>query len=292
MTIRWGVSPIGWANDDLPALGAGTTLETILADARAIGFAGVELGHLFPRDPAILAPIMAAHGLTTIGGWHGMRLLDHDVAAEIAAMTPHLDLLRGIGADIVIVAETSNAVHGDPSHPLAASPRLAEADWPEFGRRLDRIAAHVATRGMRLAYHHHLGTVVETAADLDRLLAATGPAVGLTIDTGHASYGGIDPVAAVRSAPERIVHVHAKDVRADRHAAILRAGGSFLDGVAAGIFTTPGDGDYDFAPLIAALQAIDYAGWIVIEAEQDPALADPRAYAASGLATIRELMAR
>ncbi len=292
MTIRWGVSPIGWANDDLPALGAGTTLETILSDARAIGFAGVELGHLFPRNPALLAPIMAAHGLTTIGGWHGMRLLDHDAAAEIAAMTPHLDLLRGVGADIVIVAETSNAVHGDPSHPLAASPRLADADWPEFARRLDRVAAHVATRGMRLAYHHHLGTVVETAADLDRLLAATGPAVGLTIDTGHASYGGIDPVAVVRSASERIVHVHAKDVRADRHAAILRAGGSFLDGVAAGIFTTPGDGDYDFAPLIAALQTIDYAGWIVIEAEQDPALADPRAYAASGLATMRELMAR
>lgn len=292
MTIRWGVSPIGWANDDLPALGAGTTLETILSDARTIGFAGVELGHLFPRDPALLAPTMAAHGLTTIGGWHGMRLLEHDAATEIAAMTPHLDLLGGVGADIVIVAETSNAVHGDPSHPLAASPRLAEADWPEFGRRLDRIAAHVATRGMRLAYHHHLGTVVETAADLDRLLAATGSAVGLTIDTGHASYGGIDPVAVVRSASERIVHVHAKDVRADRHAAILRAGGSFLDGVAAGIFTTPGDGDYDFAPLIAALQAIDYAGWIVIEAEQDPALADPRAYAASGLATMRELMAR
>ncbi len=292
MTIRWGVSPIGWANDDVPALGAGTTLETILSDARAIGFAGVELGHLFPRNPALLAPIMAAHGLTTIGGWHGMRLLDHDAAAEIAAMTPHLDLLRGVGADIVIVAETSNAVHGDPSHPLAASPRLADADWPEFARRLDRVAAHVATRGMRLAYHHHLGTVVETAADLDRLLAATGPAVGLTIDTGHASYGGIDPVAVVRSASERIVHVHAKDVRADRHAAILRAGGSFLNGVAAGIFTTPGDGDYDFAPLIAALQTIDYAGWIVIEAEQDPALADPRAYAASGLATMRELMAR
>ncbi len=292
MTIRWGVSPIGWANDDLPALGTGTTLETILADARAIGFAGVELGHLFPRDPATLAPIMAAHGLATIGGWHGMRLLAHDAEAEIAAMTPHLDLLSGSGAGIVIVAETSNAVHGDRAHPLHAPPRLADADWPEFGRRLDRVAAHVATRGMRLAYHHHLGTVVETAADLDRLLAATGPGVGLTIDTGHARYGGIDPVAVVRAWPERIVHVHAKDVRADRHAAILRGGGSFLDGVVAGVFTTPGDGDHDYAPLIAALQAIDYAGWIVIEAEQDPALADPRVYAASGLATMRTLVER
>lgn len=290
--IRWGVSPIGWANDDLPALGAGTTLDTILSDARDIGFAGIELGHLFPRDPAILTPIMAAYGLATIGGWHGMRLLAHDADAEIAAMTPHLDLLSGVGAGIVIVAETSNAVHVDPSHPLASPPRLAEADWPDFGRRLDQVAAHVAARGMRLAYHHHLGTVVETAADLDRLLANTGPAVGLTIDTGHARYGGIDPVAVVRARPERIVHVHAKDVRADRHAAILRGGGSFLDGVGAGIFTTPGDGDYAFAPLVAALQMIDYSGWIVIEAEQDPALANPRTYAASGLAAMQELAQR
>ncbi len=290
--IRWGVSPIGWANDDLPALGAGTTLDTILSDARAIGFAGVELGHLFPRDPATLAPIMEAHGLTTIGGWHGLRLLSHDAQAEIAAMTPHLDLLSGVGAGIVIVAETSNAVHVDSSHPLAAPPRMADSDWPEFGYRLDQVAAHVAARGMRLAYHHHLGTVVETAADLGQLLAATGPEVGLTIDTGHARYGGIDPVAVVRASPERIVHVHAKDVRADRHAAILRTNSSFLDGVATGIFTTPGDGDYDFSPLIAALQAIDYAGWIVIEAEQDPMLADPRAYAACGLATMRKLVER
>lgn len=290
--IRWGVSPIGWANDDLPALGAGTTLDTILSDARAIGFAGVELGHLFPRDPAILAPIMASHGLATIGGWHGMGLLAHDAEAEIAAMTPHLDLLDGVGAGIVIVAETSNAVHVDRSRPMAAPPRIAYADWPEFGRRLTRVAEHVAARGMRLAYHHHLGTVVETAGDLDWLLATTGPAVGLTIDTGHARYGGIDPVAVVRASPERIIHVHTKDVRADRHAATMKAGGSFLDGVIAGMFTTPGDGDYDHAPFVEALCATGYAGWIVIEAEQDPALADPRAHAASGLVTMRKLVER
>lgn len=292
MTIRWGVSPIGWANDDLPALGAGTTLDTILSDARSIGFDGIELGHLFPRDPAILAPIMAAHGLATIGGWHGMRLLSHDAEAEIAAMTPHLDLLAGVGAQIVVVAETSNAVHTAQAHPLRAPPRLADADWPVFGERLEHVAAHVAERGMRLAYHHHLGTVVETADDLERLLAATGPAVGLTLDTGHARYGRIDPVATIRRWPERIVHLHAKDVRAERHAAIREAGGSFLDGVTAGMFTAPGDGDLHFAPVIAALQSVGYAGWIVIEAEQDPALADARAYAASGLATMRQLVER
>lgn len=290
MTLRWGVSPIGWANDDLPSLGAGTTLDTILGDARALGFEGVELGHLFPRDPVVLAPIMTAYGLSVIGGWYGMRLLARDADAEIAAMTPHLDLLAGVGADIVVVAEISNAVHTDRAHGLDASPRLTKDDWPAFGRRLTRVAAAIAARGMRMAYHPHLGTVVETAADLDHLLSATGPAVGLTVDTGHALYGGIDPVAVVRGWPDRIVHVHAKDIRADRHAATIRAGGGFLDGVAAGMFTTPGDGAYDYAPFVAALRAIDYRGWIVIEAEQDPAIADPRRYAGTGLATLRRLV--
>lgn len=292
MTVRWGVSPIGWANDDLPALGAGTTLATILSDARAIGFEGVELGHLFPRDSPALARVLGAHRLALIGGWYGMTLRTRDAAAEIAAMTPHLDLLAACGAAVVVVAETGNAVHTDRAHPLAAPPRLAAADWRRFGQRLEEVATHVAARGMRLAYHHHLGTVVETADDLDRLLRATGPAVGLTLDTGHAMLGGIDPVAVVRDWPTRIAHVHAKDIRLDRHAATIRAGGSFLDGVVAGMFTTPGDGDHDHAAVAAALRDIDYSGWIVIEAEQDPAVADPRLYAASGLATLRWLMTR
>ncbi len=290
MTIRWGVSPIGWVNDDLPSLGAGTTLATILSDARDIGFEGIELGHLFPRDPAILAPIMAEYDLSVIGGWHGMHLLSHDADAEIAAMTPHLDLLVAVGADVVVVAETSNAVHTHRSHPLTSPPRLAPDAWRLFGQRLDRVAAAVADRGLCLAYHHHLGTVVETPDDLDRLLQSTGNDVGLTLDTGHAVYGGIDPVAVVRAWPERIAHVHAKDIRGGTHASAAGAGDSFLNGVIAGMFTTPGTGDYDYAPLAAALRDVHYDGWIVVEAEQDPARSDPRAYASAGLETLVRLL--
>ncbi|USU10900.1 myo-inosose-2 dehydratase [Sphingomonadaceae bacterium OTU29THOMA1] len=286
MTFRRGVSPIGWVNDDLPSLGAGTTLDTILSQARAIGFEGIELGHLFPRDPAVLRPIMERHGLAVIGGWHGMRLLSHDADAEIAAMMPHLDLLAGVGATVVVSAEVSNAIHTRRSHPLADRPRLGERDWPEFGRRLDRVAAAVADRGLRFAYHHHLGTVVETADDLDRLLDATGPGVALTLDTGHACYGGIDPVSVVRAHFSRIAHVHAKDVRSARHAALVRSDGSFLDGVARGIFTTPGTGELDFTPFLKTLDNLGYAGWIVVEGEQDPAIAAPDLYAAQGLATL------
>ncbi len=290
MTIRWGVSPIGWINDDMPALGAGTTLDTILADAQAIGFEGVELGHLFPRDAATLPRVAAAHGLAVIGGWYGTALLTRDADAELAAMAGHLDLLAAVGADVVILAETGNAVHTDVARPMTATPRLAPGDWPAFGRRLDRIAERLAARGLTLAYHHHLGTVVETADDLERLLAVTGEGVRLTLDTGHATLGGIDPEAVARRWPRRIGHVHAKDVRRGRHAAVRDAGGSFLDGVVAGMFTTPGDGDHDFTGLARVLREAEYDGWIVIEAEQDPRLAEPRRYAASGLAAMQRLL--
>ncbi len=290
MTIRWGVSPIGWANDDMPSLGADTTLTTILSDARDIGFAGIELGHLFPRDPAALASVMAEYNLSVIGGWHDMSLLSHDANAEIAAITPHLDLLVAIGADVVVVAETSNAVYKHPTHPMTASPRLAPDAWRLFGQRLDQVAAAVADRGLRLAYHHHLGTVVETRDDLDHLLESTGAGVNLTLDTGHALHGGIDPVAVVNAWPERIAHVHAKDVRRHVYTAALLAGRSFLDGVRAGMFTTPGTGEYDYARLVTALRKENYNGWIVIEAEQDPARFDPRVYASIGLQTLVRLI--
>jgi inosose dehydratase len=292
MTIRWGVSPIAWANDDMPELGGDITLDEILTDVREIGFDGVELGNKFPRDPAILAPIMERHALAIVGGWYSANLLDRDADAEIGAMKAHLDLLAAMGSSVFICAETSNAVHSDRTSRLDAPPRLAADKWEEFGDRLDRIAAHACERGMRFAYHHHLGTVVETAQDLDHFFAATGEHVGLVLDTGHAIYGGIDPLAIVRSHAGRINHVHCKDVRGARHAAFIAEGRSFLDGVVGGMFTAPGDGDYDYAPLFTALSDIGYSGWIVVEAEQDPAVADPREFSQLGLDTLKSLAAK
>lgn len=289
MMPRWGVSPIGWVNDDLPELGAGTRLETILTEARDIGFAGIERGHLFPSDPRELAEVLGRHDLDLIGAWYGSSLLIRDAEAEIAAMADHLALLRHLGSDVFIIAETASSIHGRQDTPLSARPRLSEQDWAVFGARLDQVAAHVAEQGLRLAYHYHLGTVVQNAADLDRLLAATKDQVGLVIDTGHAFYGGIDPAALVRRHPARVIHVHAKDVRPARMGGAKGEQGSFLDGVIAGMFTVPGDGAFDFAPLFDALVAIDYAGWIVIEAEQDPAKANPQRYARLGLKTLQGL---
>jgi inosose dehydratase len=286
MSIRFGVSPIAWVNDDMPELGAGTALETILADTRDIGFSGVELGGIFPRDAATLKPLLDGYGLDLVGGWFSGNLLAHDADAEIAAAQEHLQLLKAMGSTVFVHAETSNAIHGEKGTPLSGTPRLDEAGWKLFGDRLTRFADHVAGQGLRFAYHHHLGTVVERPEDLHAFLKATGEVVGLTLDTGHAALGGIDPVSAIRLHPRRIAHVHCKDIRAEVFAGVQAKGQSFLDGVLAGMFTVPGDGGLDYAEVMRALAEIGYAGWIVVEAEQDPAIADPRQYGELGLRTL------
>lgn len=288
MTIRFGVSPIAWINDDMPELGANTELERLFADCRDLGFAGVELGGRFPRDPAVLRPMLDGYGLELIGGWYSTGLLERGPAEEIAALRAHLALLEAMGSTVFIAAECSNARHGVRSHPLADQPRVPEDGWGRFGEGLTAVAEYVAARGFRFAYHFHLGTAVEKPADLEAFVASTSEDVGFVIDTGHAVLGGNDPVELIGRWPGRVNHVHLKDIRPAIHRQVLDGGMSFLDGVLAGMFTAPGDGAIDFVPVLRALKAIGYSGWLVVEAEQDPALADPREYSALGLRTLRD----
>lgn len=285
MTIRWGVSPIAWSNDDMPELGGDTPLESIFRDIREVGFEGVEMGGRFPKEPVALKAMLG--GLAMIGGWYSGSLLVRDADAEIAAMQPHLHLLKAMGSDVFVFAETSNAVHGNRAVPLTGTPRLAPGQWDSFGARMTEVADYLKLEGFRFAYHHHLGTVVEAADDLAAFIAHTGASVGLTLDTGHAALGGVDYLAVIRDHPDRVAHVHCKDVRWDTHNAQRAGGASFLDGVLEGMFTVPGDGGLDYGEVMRALKAIDYSGWIVIEAEQDPARADPRTYADLGLRTLK-----
>ena len=292
MSIRFGVSPIAWANDDMPELGGDTPLESILRDIHELGFEGVELGGKFPRDAAVLKPLLDSYRLDLIGGWYSGSLLVRDAAAEIAALQPHLALLKAMGSDVFVFAETSNAIHGDRAQALNRTPSLGAGDWPRFGERMTAVADYVKGEGLKFAYHHHLGTVVESLHDLDAFLQNTGESVGLTLDTGHAALGGIDPLLVIRKFPGRVAHVHCKDVRWDTFAKVKAGGSSFLDGVLAGMFTVPGDGGLDYAAVMHALAVMDYSGWIVIEAEQDPSLADPRTYAKLGLGTLKAEAAR
>ncbi len=278
--MKLGINPIGWSNDDLRELGGETPLETCLAETRLAGYDGIELGHKFPRDADSLRPILEAHGLALVSGWYSTELLIRDAAAEIAAMQPHLALLRAMGCSVLIAAECSNTVHGDRTIALAERPVLADAGWPEFGRRLTLVADAVAAAGLELVYHHHMGTVVQTGAEIDRLMEATGLSVRLLLDTGHATFGGADPAELARRHRARIGHVHCKDIRADVMARVAAERMSFLDAVVAGVFTVPGDGMVDFPSVLAELP--DYDRWLVVEAEQDPARANPLHYARMG----------
>jgi inosose dehydratase len=287
MSIRFGVSPIAWINDDMPELGGDTALETVLAEARDIGFTGIELGGKFPREPKVLAALLSRFHLSLVGGWYSSSLLTRTAAQEIAAMQPHLQLLKALNCRVFIQAETSNAIHGDRARPLSATPRLERAQWAEFGARLTEVADYVSAQGLRFAYHHHLGTVVESHEDIESFLKSTGPSVGMTVDTGHAALAGVDPIALIRSHPQRVAHVHCKDIRGGVFHGVKSRGESFLRGVLAGMFTVPGDGDLDFNKVMRALAAINYQGWIIVEAEQDPAVADPRRYGELGLRSLR-----
>jgi inosose dehydratase len=287
MTIRWGVSPIAWANDDMPELGGDTPIESILADIRDIGFAGVELGGKFPRKVDELRPLLERYSLDLIGGWYSGSLLMQDAAAEIAALQAHLNLLKAMGSRVFVFAETSNAVHGNRKVALSDTPRMTKQSWSRFGARMTDVADYIESQGLKFAYHHHLGTVVENAADMDAFIAATGPSVGFTLDTGHAALGGVNSLALIRDHPKRVAHVHCKDVRWETFKRVKGEGASFLDGVLAGMFTVPGDGGIDYSAVMKALADMNYSGWIVIEAEQDPKLADPKTYADLGLKTLQ-----
>jgi inosose dehydratase len=280
MAVRIGINPIGWSNDDMRELGRATPLETCLAEAKEAGFSGVELGHKFPRDPVVLSQVLARFGLALVSGWYSSALLERTPAAEMQALRPHLDLLKALDCTVLIFAETSNAIHTDRSKPLATRPVMPNLAWTEFGQRVTAVADRTYAEGVRLVYHHHMGTIVESERDIDAFMTATGPSVHLLLDTGHATFAGADPAMLARSWRSRITHVHAKDIR---HHVMERARVermSFLDAVVAGVFTVPGDGCIDYAPVFRELAG--YSGWVVVEAEQDPAKAHPLTYAQMG----------
>ncbi len=289
MTIRIGANPIGWSNDDMQELGGETSLETCLAEARQVGFEGMELGHKFPREPGALKAALAPFGMACVSGWYSAELLLRDADAELEQLRPHLDLLKAMGSRVLVFAETSNAIHGDIHAPLSTRPVLGERGWKEFGERLEKVAQATLREGVRLVYHHHMGTIVQSEADIHDLMAATGPATHLLLDTGHATWGGANPASLARRYRDRISHVHTKDVRAATMQQAQAEDWSFLTSVVEGVYTVPGDGMIDFPAVFRELP--QYDGWVVIEAEQDPAKANPLVYARLGYDNLRRSLA-
>ncbi|HEY6629821.1 MAG TPA: myo-inosose-2 dehydratase [Rhizobiaceae bacterium] len=292
MAVRIGINPITWTNDDVPELGGDVPLERCLAETAAAGYRGTELGGKFPRRSAELAAILAAHKLELVSGWYDGRILDREVEEEFDAIVPHLTLLRDLGAKLVVYADTSRGRHDAIHAPISQRPRLADDEWIAYGRKLTKLSERFADFGVGMAFHHHMGTIVETDEEVGRLMASTGEAVGLLFDTGHCLFSGGDPKSLLERHLDRIAHFHCKDVRKPVLEKARREDMSFMAAVMDGIFTVPGDGSVDFLALLNPLAARRYDGWLVVEAEQDPAKAHPLTYATKGyrslLATARE----
>ena len=294
--VRIGINPISWMNDDLPSLGGDTPLETALSEGRQIGYDGFELGNKFPKDGPALKAKLGEFGLACISGWYSGFLAEGGVAAEVERCQAHMRRLQFNDAKVVVYGECAGTIQGQIDTPMARRPRFAsEALWQAYGQRLNEFGAHLkSSYGITLAYHHHMGAYVESPQDVDQLMAVTDPAqVGLLFDTGHAWYGdATDPVALLQRHVGRVVHVHCKDVRAEVVAQARNDGWSFLTGVLNGTFTVPGDGVIDFDAVLSTLHAADYAGWLVVEAEQDPAVAPSYRYAAMGYQHLRAIVDR
>lgn len=289
--IRYGTNPIAWSNDDDRSLGCDISLEQCLSDAGRIGFEGIEKGHKFPSDATTLAATLKPHGLAYVSGWHSLKLLERSVEEEKGAIQTHLDVLAALGCSVCIVCETTGAVHGEVDAPLHQRPKLAPSGWVGFCADVEAMARHCRDAGIHLAYHHHMGTVVQTMEEIEAFMAHAGPDTRLLLDTGHATFAGADPLTLAERYMDRIVHIHAKNVRPAVRRRALAEGLSFLQAVRLGVFTVPGDkeGCVDFPAVLRIAARHRYSGWLIAEAEQDPAERDPVYYQTLALKTLRAM---
>ena len=282
MRVCLGMSPIAWSNDDLPELGGETSLETCLHETRSAGYTGTETGGKFPRDVAALGEVLQAHDLKLVSGWYSGTLLGREVEEEKDQIAAQLQLFSALGASVMVYGETWNTVQNRRDRTLSQRPVIDPDDIPAYGRRLSVLASHCQEQGVPLVFHHHMGTGVETEAELDLVMSHTGEEVGLLLDTGHMCFAGGDIARVIEHHGRRIKHVHAKDIREDVLVGVDRERMSFLDCVLDGVFTVPGDGVIDFQSVAQCLAVAGYEGWVIVEAEQDPARANPFEYAKKG----------
>lgn len=289
MPVRLAINPITWSNDDHPSLGGEIPLETCLRETREAGFAGTEFGFKFPHGTPELTAVLRKHDLDLVSAWYDGRILEKEIEAEFDAILPHLTMLKDQGCKLVVYADTSRGRHGGIFQPVSQRPKLADDEWAAYGRKITTLAEKFADFGVGMAFHHHMGTFVETDAEVDRLMAVTGEAVGLLFDTGHCVYAHGDPQALLERHVGRINHVHCKDIRRPVLEQAWAGDWSFMDAVLAGIFTVPGDGSVAYLPLLQRLQEARYEGWLVVEAEQDPAKAHPLTYATMGYRNLLKL---
>lgn len=295
--MKLGVNPLSWMNSDIPELGSHIPVEQCLIDAGSIGYEGIELEDPFKKILDRFPQLLKKHGLKLVAGWHSTFLLENSLEKEREQLKRHMDLLASLGGSVVNLAECSRAVHRE-GRPLSTRPRLNDAEWKRLCEGMESLAETIEDQSFVSAYHHHMGTVVQDGADIDRLMAGT-EKLGLLFDSGHLRYAGVKPLELLRRHALRVTHVHCKNVRSSVLREKQARDAGFFSAIVDGAFTVPGDDSdccpetfIDFQKIIQLLAENGYAGWIIMEAEQDPKKADPYRYAKLGFDTLSRLIKR
>lgn len=289
--IRLGIAPIAWTNDDMPELGKENTFEQCISEMALAGFTGTEIGNKYPKDPEMVKPYLEIRGLSVASAWFSAFLTTKPYEETEKAFIDHMNFLHDMEAKVIVVSEQGHSIQGQMGTPIfKEKPVFTEEEWRVLATGLERLGELAKAKNMAIVYHHHMGTGVQTAEEIDRLMALTDPEkVSLLFDTGHLVFSGEEPISVYQKHQDRIKHIHFKDIREIVAEQVKATEQSFLNGVKAGVFTVPGDGMIDFAPIWQAIEKSGYHGWIVVEAEQDPAKANPFEYAVKARTYIREL---
>lgn len=290
--VKLAIAPIGWTNDDMPELGSENTFQQIVSEMALAGFTGSEVGNKYPRDPVVLKPMLELRGLQICNAWFSTFFADERCEETLAGFSEHLNFLQAMGAKVIGCSEQSGSIQGTGLPVLANDkPCFSEAQWQRVIDGYNILGRLAAEKGMQVCLHHHMGTGIQTTAEIDTFMSRVDNSVFLLYDTGHAWYSEGSEAAMLAILEKylpRINHVHLKDVRPVVIEQVRREGLSFLDGVKKGTFTVPGDGVIDFRPVFRLLDNYGYQGWMVVEAEQDPALANPLEYALKARQYLRE----
>lgn len=288
--IKLGIAPIAWTNDDMPDLGSENTFEQCVSEMALAGFEGCEVGNKYPKDTAVLKKALDMRGLQIANQWFSSFVLTEPMEKVEKDFIAQCEFLKAMGAKRIGASEQSFSIQGQMNTPVFdAKYVMNDGEWDKFAKGMNRLGDIANSMGIRLVYHHHMGTVVQTAEEIDRMMDMTDPdKFALLYDTGHLAYCGQDYLAVLKKYAKRIAHVHLKDIRPEVVEKVKKEKLSFLQGVRAGAFTVPGDGSIDFAPVFDELDKSGYEGWMIVEAEQDPAKANPLEYALKARDYIRK----
>ena len=283
--VKLGIAPIAWTNDDMPDLGKENTFEQCVSEMALAGFTGSEVGNKYPKDPEVLKKALELRGVEICNQWFSSFLITKPFEEVEKEFRAQLTFLKAMGAKVIGASEQSHSVQGQMDTPVFGHKyEMNDEEWDIFCTGMNKLGKIAKEEyGIALTFHHHMGTVVQSLAEVDRMMENTDPEyVSLLFDTGHFTYCGEDPLEVVKKYVHRIKHVHLKDIRPEVVEQVKKENMSFLAGVRAGAFTIPGDGCINYDPIFKVLEEAGYEGYMVVEAEQDPAKANPFEYAKMG----------